>query len=542
METAWRWPLGVKLVLSLVISLAVVEVGYSIVEYRNHRRALEESVHFSAERLGNVVKRGLWDSMLENRRDQLLRNIRSIGAEPGIEKIRIFDPLGTIEYSSDAPEVGHMVDKEEEACYACHSQAEPLHSLDRPDRMRTFVGETGTRSLGLIIPIENAAECYTAACHVHAPEQKVLGVIDMVLSLGNVDQQLRTSRNWYAVVIVSSLLLITGIAIVFVWFFVTRPVHRLTEATRRVAAGELIPIGRGYSADEIGALALSFDRMTMDLAEARQELTAWGQELEQRVQRKREQLRQADARAMAAAQMATIGKLAASVAHEINNPLAGIRTYARLLLRRLSVGDGLPADDPGAHEALMLIESESARCGEIVKHLLQYSRPGKTDMVQTDVNQVVREAARLIQHQTEVQNLDFRVELSDSLPQIVCHPHEVKQMLLVLLINACEASHEEGRLWLRTKTVPDSLGVRLEVEDEGEGIPYDVQERVFEPFFTTRESGKGVGLGLAIAQGIARRHGGTVAMESVPGQGAHFTIDLPDRPPEDEAKGDEDGA
>ncbi|MBE7560263.1 HAMP domain-containing protein [bacterium] len=323
-----------------------------------------------------------------------------------------------------------------------------------------------------------------------------------------------------------------------------RPVNGLIEAPRRVAAGDLEPAGSRYSHDEIGQLARSFDAMTVDLAKARAELNEWAETLEQRVERKREQLRQADARAMAAAQMATVGKLAASVAHEINNPLAGIRTYARLLLRRLSAQGSLPADE-AALEGLSLIESESARCGEIVKHLLQYSRPGTEQMADSDLNQLAREAARLIQHQTQVQNLRFQVELTPELPRVRCHPQEIKQMLLALLINACEASREGGGLFLRTRPGADGYACRLEVADEGCGMSPDIADRIFEPFFTTKEAGKGVGLGLAVVAQIVRRHGGRILVDTSPGHGATFTIDLPATPPEDppsDARGGPDGA
>lgn len=543
MPVSWRSPLGVKLVLSLVVSLAVVEAVFGIVHYRNHRHALEETLEFSAERLGNVIKRSLRDSMLENRRDQLFRNIQTIGAEPGIEKIRVFDPVGEIQYSSDLAEVGQRVNREAEACYACHAQEEPLHHLDRPDRMRTFPSAPGRRSLGLIIPIENEPDCSSAPCHAHPPGQTILGVIDMVLSLEYVDSALAAAGRRYEAVVVVSLLLTAGIAILFVWLFVTRPVQRLIDATRRIAAGNLTPSPQRYRGDEVGELARSFDAMTEDLAKARAELTEWAQTLEQRVQEKRAQLRAADARAMAAAQMASVGKLAASVAHEINNPLAGIHTYARLLLRRL-IGDGaLPADE-AAREGLSLIESESARCGEIVKHLLQYSRPSRAQMVASDPAQLARESARLIQHQAQVQNLRFELSLTPGLPHVWCHPQEIRQMLLALLINACEASHEGGGLYLRACPGVDGYACRLEVEDEGCGMDPELVGKVFEPFFTTKESGKGVGLGLAVVAQIVRRHGGRILVDSRPGRGARFVIDLPARPPEDtdEAQGGANGA
>jgi len=241
--------------------------------------------------------------------------------------------------------------------------------------------------------------------------------------------------------------------------------------------------------------------------------------------------------------MASMGKLAAIVAHEINNPLAGIRTYARLMLKRLQrraeEPAGTKAEDP-ADTAQMLsqIESESARCGEIVKNLLQFSRPSRPREEACDVNDLVSGSVRLVQHQIELQGIARELDLSERLDPIVCDPQQIRQALIAVLINACEAMPHEGTL--RVATAPDpGGGVRILVGDSGIGMDEETRKHVFEPFYTTKEGG--AGLGLAVVYGIIRNHGGRVEIESSPGNGTQITFHLPPRPPEQET-GTESGA
>jgi len=177
--------------------------------------------------------------------------------------------------------------------------------------------------------------------------------------------------------------------------------------------------------------------------------------------------------------------------------------------------------------SLELIESESRRCGEIVRNLLTFSRSAPMNLQWVDLNQVIDRCVRLVQHQTDLNNVQLQPQLAESLPQVQCDAAQIEQLLLALIMNAIDALPHGGNLWVRSRMVPEIGAVQLEVEDDGVGIPENILPNLFEPFFTTKEKGHGVGLGLAISKGIVERHRGRIDVDSKPGQGSKFTISLP---------------
>jgi two-component system NtrC family sensor kinase len=328
----------------------------------------------------------------------------------------------------------------------------------------------------------------------------------------------------YTVLAVVLIAVLTGI---FVRRVVHIPVQKLKAGTEQLSRGQL-----GYqldivSRDELGELALSFNQMSRQLREAREETDAWAQMLEARVEEKTRELKHAHEQVMQSEKMASIGKLAATVAHEINNPLSGILTYAKLLRKWLDRGGWNEQRKDEVRSSLELIESESRRCGDIVRNLLTFSRAAPMNLQWLDLNQVVERCLRLVQHQTELNNVQLQPQLAENLPQVQCDAGQIEQLLLALMINACEAMPHGGNLAVRSRMVPEIGAVQLEVQDDGVGIPEDLLPNLFEPFFTTKEKGHGVGLGLAISKGIVERHRGRIDVESKPGQGTRFTVTLP---------------
>ncbi|MGE5127686.1 MAG: sensor histidine kinase, partial [Betaproteobacteria bacterium] len=236
--------------------------------------------------------------------------------------------------------------------------------------------------------------------------------------------------------------------------------------------------------------------------------------------------------------MASLGKLAAVVAHEINNPLAGIRTYARLLRRQLAGQDATPPSAEQLRETdrvLEMVDGEAGRCGDIVRNLLAFSRQTAARFSEEDLTAVVERCRLLLNHQAEMLGVTLLAQVDPGLPRVVCDAAQVQQMILALAMNALEATPAEGRVSIEARR--DGDGVRLVVADTGGGIPKQHLDRIFEPFFTTKEAGKGVGLGLAVVYGIANSHHGTIAVDSEPGRGTTFTVRLPARQPEAAAAG-----
>jgi two-component system NtrC family sensor kinase len=422
-----------------------------------------------------------------------------------------------------------MVDKRAEQCYACHAQSAPLEKLNRPDRARIFADPGGGRVLGIIRPVENQPDCWSAPCHAHPREKKILGVIDTQLSLAIVDQQMATQRRQLLGFTALAAALVSAVTLLFVWLVVRRPIRELMAGTRRVSSGDLdfrIPV---RSSDELGALAGSFNKMTHDLDAAKAEVLSWARTLEERVQRKSQELERAYSSLVASEKMASLGKLAATVAHEINNPLFGMLTYARLTLKGLAESGVEPEKKADMIENLRVIERESRRCGDIIKNLLTYARQAPPKPQIAELNPIVERALGLVRHKLDLQSIELEESLAADLPRVWCDPGQIQQVAVVLLMNAAEAMAQGGQMIVTTAAVPEG-GARLVVSDNGGGIAEDVLPRIFEPFFTTKEEQQRTGLGLAVAHSIVEQHAGTITVRSTPGRGTEFTVFLPGEP------------
>jgi two-component system NtrC family sensor kinase len=453
--------------------------------------------------------------MLHNDRQALYNVIQEIGSEPGIRRIRIFNKEGRISFSTDPKEAGSTVDKQAEACYGCHGKGTPMVRLDRPDRARIFTEASGERVLGVIRPIENQAACSNAECHAHPAERRILGVIDSQLSLAAVDASLVAQQKQLIGFTAAALALILLVSIVFVWRVVHKPVQELIAGTHRVAGGDLdyrLPV---RSRDEIADLAESFNRMTAELAEARARL-----------------LEQTQNALAGSEKMAALGKLAATVAHEVNNPLFGILTYAKLCRKEVAKSVLDEEARKGLIEQLEVIERESRRCGEIMRNLLTFARQAPRRREPNQLNELVARAVKLMNHQFEMQGIEVETDLAPALAAVECDAGQVQQIILVLLVNAAEAMPQGGRL--RVSTEAAEGGVTLRVRDWGPGIAADVMPHIFEPFFTTKEEQQRTGLGLAVAKSILDQHGGRIEVHSKEGEGAEFVITLPLSKPADE--------
>ena len=302
----------------------------------------------------------------------------------------------------------------------------------------------------------------------------------------------------------------------------TQPIRDMVEATRRVAAGRFDHPVAVSSAGDIGLLAVSLNRMQGSLRQMRSELEEAARTLEDKVRKRTDELARMQLRMAQSERLASIGVLAAGVAHEINNPLGGILALTSLTL------EGMPADD-ARRENLEEVVRQTRRCGEIVKHLLEFSRQHRVAPEAVDVNRLVEKTLALLERQSIFLNVRVARDLEPDLPAIVGDASQLQQVLVNVLMNAVQAMEERGTLTLRTRGGAGE--VVLECTDTGCGIPREQIDHIFDPFFTTKESGQGTGLGLSIAYGIVTRHGGTIEVDSEPGAGTTFTIRLPLCPP-----------
>jgi two-component system NtrC family sensor kinase len=524
----WLQRLGRSVSAKLMVSIFLVMlIIFGLLGYfsiRLHRKHLEAAALVSAERQSEVLRRSASHYMLQNDRVGLYELMMNMADQPGMVRLRILNAEGVVTYSTSPSEVGKAVDKGAEACYGCHAQSQPLTRLNRSDRFRVYRADH-TRILGVITPIENQPACSNAACHAHPASTQILGVLDTNLSLAKVDESLARERRDMLAYTGVALLAVVFLSGLFVWIVVHNPLRDLKTGTERVAKGDFayqLPV---TSQDEIGELSQSFNSMSGRLQVAQNASDAWAKNLEFLVEQKTRELKQAHRRMLHVEKMATIGKMAAVVAHEINNPLSGILTYSKLVKRWIQ---NHAADAPRKDEmqgSLDLIATESKRCGELVKNLLSFSRVSPMNLAWCDLNQVIDRCLRLVEHKMELGGIQHNLDLAADLPPAHCDPAQIEQVVLAMVINAIDAMPQEGNLWIRTRVTADSA-IELVIRDDGIGIPAENLPHIFEPFYTTKESG-GSGLGLAISQNIVERHGGHIEVNSAVGQGTAFKILLP---------------
>jgi two-component system NtrC family sensor kinase len=419
--------------------------------------------------------------MLHDDREALEHTVRDVGSEFGIQSIRIFNNQGRL----------------------------TLSTLEQPANHSFLV----TRD------INNGPECSNAACHVHPANQKKLGVIHASLSLDTVEAQMSQNATTLSLFLVVAIVVGCVAAIAFMWLVVYRPVKELMKGTHRVAGGDFdyrLPV---HSADELGDLAESFNKMTGRVAGVQSRI-------EEEVRRKTAELEQVYKSLLASEKMASIGKLAATVAHEINNPLFGILTYSRLVGRDLA-RQNIPNRDE-LIDQLQTIERESKRCGDLVKNLLTFSRQAPSHREPNDYNTIVHRAAALVKHKLDLQSVELHESLARDLPRIDCDANQIQQVALILMVNAAEAMPRGGELGVSTERDATARErILLTVKDTGSGIPEDVLPHIFDPFFTTKQDPNRTGLGLAVARSIVEQHGGEISVASRPGAGTEFTVSLP---------------
>jgi two-component system, NtrC family, sensor kinase len=519
--------ISTKLIASLLLVMLVIFALLGYVNIRLHRQHLEAATLASAERVSDVIRRSTTYYMLRNDREGLYHAIQTMADEPGMIKVRILDQEGRISYSTDPTEVSHVLDKTAEACYGCHTKSQPLTRLNRPDRFRIYRNGGGHRVLGIITPIENQPACSNAECHAHPASQQVLGVLDTTLSLAKADVLLADSSVRMLSYTAGAMLIVAVLSWLFVWRVVDKPIKALKNGTEHLSEGEL-----GYqievrSQDEVGDLARSFNQMSLQLHAANEEIVDWAKTLEDRVEQKTRELKRAHEHVLHVEKMASIGKMAAVVAHEVNNPLSGILTYAKLLRKWVASGQTEHEKRDEAMECLELIASESRRCGDLVKNLLTLSRTAPMNVQATDLRTVIDRCLLLIRHQLEQAGIQFQLNLADDLPRVPCDPAQMEQVFLALITNAIDAMPKGGNLWIEARPSSDEAEIRIQVRDDGAGIAPDVLPQIFEPFMTTKESGRGVGLGLAVSRGIVERHQGRIEVTSQLGRGTIFTVTLP---------------
>jgi len=330
-----------------------------------------------------------------------------------------------------------------------------------------------------------------------------------------------TNRVMLTFIIIASLCVV--LLLVILYFSTTRitnPLQKMVVATQKISAGDLTHKVEVSSKDEIGYLADSFNQMTADLEAANEKLIEWGKTLEKKVEERTKELTEMQAHLIQSVKLASLGKLAAGIAHEINNPLGGVLIYSHLMLE--------DTDKNSPHyENLKKIVKETSRCKDIVKGLLEFARPKESEMSLVNINEIVERSLSIMERQALFQNIKIKKSYVSNLPKIVADSAQLQQVFVNIIVNAAEAMNGNGVLTLSTSLNGDGTFIEIKFSDTGHGIKEEDQKRLFEPFFTTKEVGKGTGLGLAISYSIIQKHQGTIEVKSEVGKGSTFNVRLP---------------
>ena len=530
MQQKLRNMLSVRL---FALILLVMTLGLSFYAYhsiKTHTRDLQEAVYLSADRVADIIRRSTRFSMMLNRNEDIYQIINTIGHEPGVDGIRIYNKKGEIIHSTRSDEIGTAVDLYAEACYSCHSEKQPLTALTTQARRRIYQRPDQQRVLGVINPIANESECANASCHAHDPSQKILGVLDVRMSLATVDAQLATSRRTMIFFVPLMVLAVAVVSGLYIYIFVRKRIFRLILGTQAVAAGDLAYRISVKGNDEIGQLAASFNTMTEDLKKANEENLAWSNSLEEKVRQKTQELAEAQKHMIRMERLVSLGKLSATVAHEINNPLAGVLNYTFLVIRLLQHSDLSEEKKKTLLNYLEIIKKETARSGDIVKNMLIFAKQTGGNFARESLSALIESSLMLIQHQCQLKNIQVHNHADYADDSLVCDGGQIRQMLVALFVNAIEAMPEGGQLSVLATDRGRPEWLFIQIRDTGTGIPAEILANIFDPFFTTKKEGKGVGLGLSVVYGIVERHKGKISVDSVVNQGTTIRLELPKNP------------
>ncbi len=515
----------------LVAIGTLILIGSTIFWYmiivRGEQMFLQNTVEH-AETYTEMIEKTLFANMHALQTGAIQQTIEAIGTSRNIRGIRIFTFDGKVIFSSDPGKVDSLISRDSPSCRLCHSSGavpgrESLKIKEGETAWMIVRQEDSGRFIKLARPIMNRKSCSTAACHQHSPEKKVLGILETDYSLSSIDRTIvrqKVTTVFFGVVFTA---FCSVVLCVILWKLIIRPIMLLSDGMKKVSEGDLDHHIEINTRDEMGMIARTFNQMTQELKADRQKLENWARELEEEVNRKTEEIRRGQEQLFHAEKLASLGRMAAGVAHEINSPLTGIVTFAHLMLKRI------PPENKMDREDLEVIIEQAERCSKIIKGLLGFSRAIPSEKTEIDINATIRQTIDIIRNQAKFHNVKIHLDLDPELPRVRGDASQLQQVYMNLMINAADAMNDRGEVHIATREVNDNgkSFVEIEFTDTGPGIPEEYLGKLFEPFFTTKPVGKGTGLGLAVSHGIIKKHGGYIRVKSTPGKGTSFYLRIP---------------
>ena len=522
-----------RVVIIITVSLLFLFVSFGIIFRSVNERYMKSVIQESGNNISFLVESALYRSMLENDHASLQATLDIINVMSGIDDVNMYDNNNNLVYSSISSDTVNHNDPNCLNCHADFGQMFPKFEksyriIDMNSECSMNHNNISNRYLMIKSPISNNRTCYESSCHFHSSNEKVLGSLIITMPLQGLDKAVKESVTDYFLLAA----LMTTLLVLFLIYFtkkkIKEPLNALVEASIAVANGERdkrLEVPPNQLTD-MASVSTAFNQMLDNLQAASNELENWSQQLEYKIQKKTEELGQAQNELINIERIASLGKLSLSVAHEINNPLSGILIYTKLIYKQLNNQDFEGSKKESLLKHLKLIEGETKRCGDIVKGLLDFSRKDQNGFEARCLHEILADTFDLMAHQMKIANISFISDFMAKSDVVSCSPNQIKQACVAILVNASEAVNENGEIILRTYN-PYPGYIRIEIIDNGIGISEADVPHIFEPFFSTKEGTSGIGLGLAIVHGIIQSHKGKIEVSSGKGKGTTFSIILP---------------
>ncbi len=502
--------------ISSIVLLIVMSIS-AYLHIDKVQKVFTEKAMQEADVLSEMILRDSHHLMLSDNNEQLQSMIEEIGRTPRVKRARILGKEGVVSFSMNKHEIGTALSETDESCSFCHLEgSKALVDVPVEKRTRVFSDDSGTQYLSITRGIYNEPSCYTADCHAHSSEEKKIGVLDLVVSQG---QMADLAHVHHRDVIISTTVMLIVLSLCHYLVarkYICDPIQGLLERTQALSEGDLSARVENLSNDELGELGSSFNNMADNLAQAQIELQDWGNTLEQKVEKRTAEITDMQSQLLRSAKLASMGKLVAGIAHEINNPLTGILMFA-------SLSSKTPDLPPQVKDNLDLIVSETGRCAKIVRGLLEFARESFPEKKPDSINRIIEHTLELVSQQAIFQDIDVRYRGGDGLPDLEVDADQIQQVFFNMFINAGQAMPNGGSLTITTDYVEQAKEVQIVIEDTGAGISQENLDKIFDPFFSTKAQ-KGFGLGLSVSYGIINNHGGRVDVKSHVGEGTRFSI------------------
>jgi two-component system NtrC family sensor kinase len=522
-----------RVVYIITLSSVILFLMFGVIFKSVYEQNFNTIIRQNGNNVGSIVEGSLYHSMLENDKSTLQSTLDIINTMSGIDDVNMYDERDSLVYSSFSSDTASHSNP---ACLSCHENLQTMFPrkeksyriIDVKSECSMNQKDNIHRHLLIRSPILNEKSCYTSSCHAHKESDEVLGSLIIKMPLYDLDSAVQKSATRFYLLATFSTLLLVSVLILFTRKKIKNPLNELIKASVAVANGNKstrLKI-KPNQLDDMRMVSLAFNDMLDNIQSATEELQTWSQQLEYKVQKKSEELGAAQNELIHIERIASLGKLSSSVAHEINNPLSGILVYTKLIHKQLSNPHLDAAKKDTILKHLKLIENETKRCGEIVKGLLDFSRKDQEDFESKHLHKILQETYELMIHPIKIADISFLKDFTAKSDLIFCSPNQIKQACVAIIVNASEAVQENGEIVISTKN-PDQDTVRIDISDNGIGIPADDIPHIFEPFFSTKHDTSGIGLGLAIVHGIVKSHNGKIEVKSELGKGATISITLP---------------